>query len=73
MAALNTAALASRVEGLRQRDLSRLEQLLKDEQWAQALDLLDEIDREAKSISRSCTHLASKVNKQHWSPLLEAL
>jgi hypothetical protein len=71
MADINTNPLAGKIAVLAANDLKRLTELLNDRKWQAALDLLNAIDADAKAVSRSCTHLASAVNKRHWSPLFE--
>ena len=70
-AGLTTAALAGKVATLAAARLDQLNRLLEDGNWEAALNLINAVDSDAKAVSRSCTHLASKVNKRHWSPLLE--
>jgi hypothetical protein len=71
MSSPNTGALASKLAELAASNLDRLNELLVAGNWEAALNLIDDVDATAKAVSRSCTHLASKVNKRHWSPLLE--
>ena len=71
MAEITTNALAGKIAVLAVIDLKRLKELLGDGKWHAALNLINAIEADAMAVSRSCTHLASKVNKQHWSPLLE--
>ena len=71
VAELSASALAGKIAALAATKFERLNELLKAGNWQAALDLIDAIDADAKSVSRSCTALASKVNKRHWSPLLD--
>jgi len=71
MADVTTSALASKVAVLADTKLDRLNLLIKAGNWEAALGLINAIDAEAKAVSRSCTALASKVNKKHWSPLID--
>jgi hypothetical protein len=71
MAEITTNALAGKIAVLTAIDLKRLNELLDAGKWHAALNLINAIDADAKAVSRSCTHLAGKVNKRHWSPLLE--
>ncbi len=66
-----TTALAGKVATLAAIKLDRLDALLAGGNWEAALNLINAIDSDAKAVSRSCTHLANKVNKRHWSPLLD--
>lgn len=69
---INANALAGKIATLAAIKLDRLNELLEDGKWEAALNLISAVDQDAKAVSRSCTLLASKVNKKHWSPLLEA-
>jgi hypothetical protein len=71
MAEITTNALAGKIAVLAVIDLKRLNELLGDGKWHAALNLINAIDADAKAVSRSCTALANKVNKKHWSPLLD--
>jgi hypothetical protein len=71
MANPTTNALAGRIAVLAATKFERLNELLEAGNWQTALDLINAIDADAKAVSRSCTALASKVNKRHWSPLLD--
>ncbi len=71
MADITTGALAGKIATLAAIKLDRLNELLNAGNWQAALSLINAIDADAKAVSRSCTALANKVNKRHWSPLLE--
>ena len=72
MADFDASALAGRVAVLAaSAKFERLNELLKAGNWHAALNLIGDIDADAKSVSRSCTALANRVNKKHWSPLLD--
>jgi predicted thioredoxin/glutaredoxin len=70
MADINTQPLAGKIAALGAVNLERLNELLKKQHWRAALDLISDIDADAKTVSRSCAALANKVNQRHWSPLL---
>lgn len=46
------------------------DQALADERWVEALDALDELDNQARSIRTRLSSISTKVNRRHWSPLL---
>ena len=72
MADLNASALAGKVAVLAANaKFERLNELLKAGNWHAALNLIGDIDADAKAVSRSCAALANKVNKRHWRPLLD--
>lgn len=71
MAASRTDALRRKIAVLMETDLERLEQLLAVGYWAAAIDMLDDIDANAKAVSRACTRVASRTCRAHWSPLLD--
>ena len=68
---INSNALSGKIAVLATVKLDRLDELLENGNWEAALNLISDIDADAKSVCRSCTALASKVNKRHWSPLFE--
>ena len=71
VAELSASALAGKIAVLAATKLDRLNLLLEAGNWETALGLIDAIDTDAKAVSRSCKALASKVNKRHWSPLVD--
>jgi hypothetical protein len=72
MAEITTNALAGKITVLTAINLTRLNELLGDGKWHAALNLMiNAIDADAQAVSRYYTSLASKVNKRHWSPLLD--
>lgn len=70
---INSNALSGKIAVLAAIKLDQLDELLEEGNWEAALNLISAIDADAKSVCRSCTALASKVNKRHWSPLLTHL
>lgn len=70
-APLATSALAGKIAVLAAIELDRLNELIEAGKWEAALNLISAIDADAKAVSRSCSALATRINKRHWSPLLE--
>lgn len=69
----NSKALAAKVAILQSINFERLDELLAEKKWVAALNLIDAISADAKSVARSCTALATKINKRCWTPLLDEL
>ena len=51
--------------------LDQIQKLISDENYAEAVNAINDLNGEILSVGRACSGLATKIAKRHWSPLLE--
>ena len=56
---------------LREQHLDHAEQCFAEHRWEAGIGHLNDVMGQAQKVIRKAQSLASKVNKRHWSPLLE--
>ena len=68
---VSTSAIKGAIASLAEVDLQRVQQLIERKDWPQAINELDAIDAKSRKVQNAAQRMASRVAKQHWSPLLE--
>ena len=51
--------------------LEQIQKLISDENYAGAVNAINDLNGEILSAGRACSGLATKIAKRHWSPLLD--